>query len=95
MTTAITTITNEFEGCEITTLTYRGKPAWIAREIGAAIGYSHGGKRLAGNITSDWASEFIEGHDYVLLTGSELADFREVFKGTEYRVTKRLGALTN
>ena len=40
MTTDITKLTNEFEGREITTLTYCGKPAWIAREIGEAIGYS-------------------------------------------------------
>jgi prophage antirepressor-like protein len=80
MTTAITTITNEFEGCEITTLTYRGKPAWIARQIGEAIGYSQGGKRLATKINGEWADEFIEGHDYVLLTGKELADFKAVFE---------------
>jgi prophage antirepressor-like protein len=83
MTTAITTITNEFEGRDITTLTYRGKPAWIAREIGEAIGYSQGGKRLATKITGEWADEFIEGHDHVFLTGKELADFRAVFKGTD------------
>jgi prophage antirepressor-like protein len=83
MTTAITKITNEFEGCEITTLTYRGKPAWVARKIGEAIGYSHGGRRFATNIANDWGDEFIEGSDYVLLTGNELADFKAVFDNTD------------
>jgi prophage antirepressor-like protein len=70
--------TNEFEGRDIKTLTYRGKPAWIAREIGEAIGYSQGGKRFATRITGEWAGEFIEDHDYVLLTGEELADFKAI-----------------
>jgi prophage antirepressor-like protein len=88
MTTAITKITNEFEGCEITTLTYRGKPAWIAREIGEAIGYGEGGKRLTRNLTGDWSEEFVEGHDYTLLSGIELADFRAVFKGADFAPLK-------
>jgi prophage antirepressor-like protein len=80
---AIMKVTNHFEGYEITTLTYRGKPAWIAREIGEAIGYSNGGKRLATKITGEWAGEFIDGYDHVLLAGKELADFKAVFEGTD------------
>jgi hypothetical protein len=48
-------ITNNFEGRALTTLTYKGRPAWIAREVGAVMGYSHGGKRLANKITGDWS----------------------------------------
>jgi prophage antirepressor-like protein len=77
--TAIAKI-SDFEEREITTMSYRGKPAWIAREIGEAIGYSQGGKRFATSITGEWAGEFIEGLDYVLLTGKELADFKVIFE---------------
>jgi prophage antirepressor-like protein len=79
--TAIAKI-SDFNEREVTTMSYRGKPAWIAREIGEAIGYSQGGKRFATRITGEWAGEFIEDHDYVLLAGKELADFKSVFEGT-------------
>ena len=80
----LTCITKTFEGSPLTTLTYRGRPAWIAREVGAAIGYSHGGKRLPNKVTGDWNAEFIEGHDYMLLAGEDLAAFKAArFEGTE------------
>ncbi len=84
MATELVHITREFEGAPLTTLSYKGRPAWVAREIGKAIGYSHGGKRLPNKIKGDWAAEFIEGHDYAVLTGAELAAFKEaVGPGTD------------
>lgn len=76
MTTELTCISSNFEGTALTTITYRGRPAWIAREVGAAIGYSHGGKRLPNKVAGDWAAEFIDGHDYVMLEGDDLATFK-------------------
>lgn len=73
----LTTFTHEFEGEPLVTLTYDGRPAWVARHIGARLGYSHGGKRLPNKILGEWADEFIEGQDYAFLTGEEL----EAFKG--------------
>ena len=84
MTTELTCISSNFEGTALTTITYRGRPAWIAREVGAAIGYSQGGKRLATKLTGDWAEEFIEGHDFMLLQGADLTAIRDGWpEGTE------------
>jgi prophage antirepressor-like protein len=69
----LATYTHDFEGAALVTLTYDGKPAWVARDIAALLGYSHGGKRLPNKILGDWKDEFIEGKDYAFLTGEELA----------------------
>lgn len=74
---SLATYSHDFEGEPIVTLTYGGRPAWVARHIGARLGYSHDGKRLPGKILGDWKDDFIEGQDYVLLTGAELAALRE------------------
>lgn len=63
----------EFGGRPLSVLSYQGRPAWIAREVGAAIGYARGGKRLVSEITREWADEFIEGHDFALVDGEDLA----------------------
>lgn len=65
-----------FEGHSIPTYELEGQHAWLARDIGRALGYGREGRRLVGMITERWASEFIEGHDYLLLTGEELAGLR-------------------
>lgn len=72
-----------FEGKTLTTLTVHDRPAWIAREVGEAIGYAQRGKRFASKLTGDWANELLEGRDYQVLTGGELSAFKEdFFKGT-------------
>ncbi|MCK6527689.1 hypothetical protein L6R50_09035 [Myxococcota bacterium] len=65
-------LTSTFEGTPLATLIVRGQPAWIARQVGAAIGYSHGGKRLPNTVAGEWSDEFVLGSDYDLLTGPEL-----------------------
>ena len=82
-------ITREFEGGQLTTIVYRGRPAWIAREVGAAIGYAREGERLITNMTADWAGEFIEGTDYLVLQGSELAQFKQLIQLTTDSVGSR------
>lgn len=72
-----------FEGQPLTTLTIHGRDAWIAREVGQAIGYAQRGKRFATKITGDWSDELIEGQDYQVLKGRELQAFKALFfKGT-------------
>ena len=71
-------ITNEFEGRPLTTITYKGKPCWIAAEIGRVLGYSANGSRLVGKIDESWSAELSEGKDYTVLVDSELADFKKV-----------------
>lgn len=72
MSASLTTIVSDFQGHALTTIEYKGKPAWIAREVGTAIGYANGGKRFAGKITSEWSEEMIEGKDYISAEGEEL-----------------------
>ena len=72
------TFTHTFEGAPLVTLTYQGRPAWIARHIGTRLGYAHDGKRFVNLILGEWKDEFIEGRDYVVLSGDELAAFKEL-----------------
>jgi prophage antirepressor-like protein len=60
-----------FDDHRVTTVTYQGRPAWIAREVGVALGYAQGGKRFASRITGEWAGEFVDGKDCAVLSGRE------------------------
>ncbi len=66
----------QFEGRPLTILTVGDRPAWIAREVGTAIGYASGGKRLVSLVTDEWSDEFIAGHDYVFVQGDDLASLK-------------------
>ncbi len=80
---ALVRLRDTFEKHTLTTLEIEGRPAWVAREIGEAIGYAQRGKRFATKITGEWSGELIAGHDYRVLTGSELSAFKQgVFQGT-------------
>jgi len=72
----VSRINTEFEGQTLTTLTYEGRPCWIAREIGRVLGYSRGGRRLVAKISGWWSDNFIEGYHYTVLRGEELEDFK-------------------
>lgn len=75
---------HRFDDHRVTTLSYRGRHAWLAREIGGALGYAYDGKRFASQITREWAGEFIDGKDFAVLTGTEAADLvGAVSEGTE------------
>ncbi len=74
--TTLEKITNEFEGEKITTLTYNGRLAWIASEVGKILGYARDGGRLVNSISDEWSEEFIEHHDYTVLAGEELKSFK-------------------
>ena len=71
--TPLSHLTLPFEGKPLTTIALNGVAGWPAHEIGARLGYGHGGRRLVNSITGEWADEFIENHDYVKITGRELA----------------------
>jgi prophage antirepressor-like protein len=86
-------LTLPFEGEPLTTLTWDGKPAWVAREIGRRLGYAGNGKRLVTRIGREWAAEFIEGKDYVLLSGDELAAFKAAVGLGTPEVPSRAGGL--
>lgn len=68
----------EFEGKPLTVIEYKGRPVWIAKEVGLLLGYSNDGGRLVDKITAEWADEFIDGQDVIRLTGPDLRDFKEL-----------------
>jgi prophage antirepressor-like protein len=72
----IATFTHTFHGAPLMTVTWQGRPAWIARHIGARLGYAQDGKRFPNTILGEWKDEFIEGKDYALLSGADLAAFK-------------------
>lgn len=65
-----------FDDRPLNVLSVDGRPAWIARELGEALGYHHGGKHLVNRIREEWASEFIPGHDYAFVSGADLAQLK-------------------
>lgn len=71
-------LTSAFEDQNITTIEYKGRPAWIANEIGRAMGYSNNGRRLIGKISEKWQDELVEGRDYSILRHSELNEFKQL-----------------
>ncbi len=75
---SLPTFTHSFQGNPLITVTWQGRPAWIARHIGARLGYHDEGKRFPNTILGEWKDEFIEGKDYVVLAGEDLAAFKEL-----------------
>lgn len=63
-------------GQELTAITYKGQPCWIAQEIGQALEYSANGSKLVNKITQDWSGEMFEGVDYYKIEGEELATIK-------------------
>ena len=89
----VTALTLPFEGEPLTTLTWKDRPVWVGREIGRRLGYARSGKRLVTRIRREWADEFIEGTDYVLLTGAELAALKATLPPGTQEVPGRTSAL--
>lgn len=89
----LTALTLPFEGAPLTTLTWKDRPAWVGRQIGHRLDYADKGKRLVTRIRREWADEFIEGTDYVVLTGDELAAFKELVGPGTPGVPRRASAL--
>lgn len=75
---SLQTFTHTFQGNPFVTVTWQGRPAWIARHIGARLGYHDEGKRFPNMILGEWKNEFIDGKDYVVLSGEDLAAFKEL-----------------
>lgn len=70
-----------FENHPITFVTFRGEPVVVARELGAALGYADPSK-IGEKIRGDWSGDFIEGTDYRLLDGADLAAFKAEWPDT-------------
>ena len=77
---------NEFEGTNVTTITYKGRPCWLVKEVGAVLGYAE--KGLSQRITREWSDEFNDGDDLVVLTGKDVLDFSNAYNGLQVAVAK-------
>lgn len=59
----------------VSPITFNGDVYFVAKDIGAALGYHGEGRKMVNKITQDWSSEFIEGTDFVRLSGKKLREF--------------------
>jgi hypothetical protein len=73
---AIDTFTRELDGKPLTTICWQGSPAWVARHIGALLGYAGNGERLVHRLLGEWNAELEEGHDYLFFGGMPLMVLR-------------------
>jgi prophage antirepressor-like protein/DNA-binding MarR family transcriptional regulator len=70
----------DFHGHPVRRLTYRGAVAFIAREVGVALGYDHAGKRFVSQLTSEWASEIREEVHWFRVNGDELREIKALLR---------------
>jgi|GEM_PF-5085405 len=72
----ISTQVVEFEGKYLAILEIGGRRAWVARELGEALGYANEGKRFVTMLKDQWSDELEEGTDYALLSATLLNNAR-------------------
>lgn len=68
-------VPHTFNDHEILEVEHQGKPAFLAQQVGSALGYADP-SQLAENITRKWSEDFEEGRDYLKLTNGTLAAFK-------------------
>ena len=77
-----------FEGYDLPVFAYRGKPCWIAKDVGRVLGYAGDGGKMTTRLSCEWGDEFIGGEDFFILEGDELRDFKTLLSHTpEYGVS--------
>lgn len=69
---ALVRLVMKFEGHALTIVEIGGRPYWLARQVGEALGYPKP-ERFVTLIGDEWSDELTEGVDYTLLTGEDLA----------------------
>lgn len=73
-----------FENINLTTIIYKDRPAWIAKEVGERLGYGSDGRELSKMILDEWSNEFVDAVDYTLIRGQELKDLKAVLPSAGY-----------
>lgn len=74
-------LVTDFEGHPLTTLEVKGQPAWLAGEVARALGYAEP-RHLSNKIAKDWNDDFVEGTDYLKVTGRDLAQLKGLVAAT-------------
>jgi prophage antirepressor-like protein len=70
----------KFEGAPLPVYEVDGKPHWIAKQVGAALGYGKDGGNLVTCVTRDWKGELVEGYEILTLKGEKLRDFKRLVR---------------
>jgi hypothetical protein len=83
----------EVNGRPVTTLEYAGQAAWLASEIGTAFGYKKP-RQVQDNVTSAWSHELVDGVDYAILRGEDLAALKAAMPDLVHANTPSLMLLT-
>jgi prophage antirepressor-like protein len=65
-----------FEGAPLPVFEVEGRPHWIAKQVGAALGYED--NVFVGLVGREWKDEFVNGKDVRVLKGKDLRDFKEI-----------------
>ena len=71
-------IVKQFEGHSVTTITYKGRPCWLVKEVGQVLGYAK--KGITKRISDEWSDEFTDGEEVITLRGEELSSFKELYQ---------------
>lgn len=79
----------DFEDRPLRVYLYRGRPCWIAQDVGAALGYTQAGWRSA---LGNWTDELILPKDVQTLRGAELREFKSL---CDARANMALAKTTN
>ena len=79
-----------FEGQPVSTLTYKEKPHWLAREIGSGLGYEKDGGHFVQMVTHGWSEELAD--EVVRVPRDECPEeLRQMFDARESRVSNGRG----
>lgn len=80
-TTAVVVLaTPQFEERDVAVVELEGEHLWSARQVASALDYERP-DQLVTNITSVWSDELLEGTDYLVVRGDELAALKAVAPG--------------
>ncbi len=67
-----------FEGAPLPVYAVEGRPHWVARQVGAALGYGKEGGELVTSISKNWRGAVAEGDEVLILSGRKLQDFKRL-----------------
>jgi len=84
-------LTTAFGGGSLTSYLFRGRPAWIAADVGAALGYDPGGFRAC---LGTWAEELLDGQDIETIRGEDLREFKGLLDASVGSTLGRASHLT-
>lgn len=71
----------DFEGAPLTAIRLRGRAAFLASEVGRALGYA-GPSEVGELVTDEWRAEFSEGRDFDVVRGRDLRDLKDLVQLT-------------